>query len=78
MMPVMDGAELATTLRNDEVHRDTPIVLMTSLPSLLPQQRHLFDAVLRKPFTPELLLTTVQRCLPKADESRSDRSRSAS
>jgi CheY-like chemotaxis protein len=78
MMPVMDGAELATTLRNNEVHRDTPIVLMTSLPTLLPQQRHLFDAVLRKPFTPELLLTTVQRCLREANESRSDRSRPAS
>jgi CheY-like chemotaxis protein len=63
MMPVMDGPELAATLRSSEAHRQTPIVLMTSLPSPPPQQRHLFDAILRKPFTPEQLLTTLQGCL---------------
>jgi CheY-like chemotaxis protein len=63
MMPVMDGAELASAMRNSDTHRRTPIVMMTSLPSALPQQHHLFNAILRKPFTPDLLLNTMRRCL---------------
>lgn len=63
MMPVMDGAELAIAMRNDDRHRDTPIIMMTSLPTALPQPIGLFDAVLRKPFTPDLLLKTMISCL---------------
>lgn len=63
MMPVMDGAELAAAMRNSETHRTIPIVMMTSLPSALPHMHDLFNAILRKPFTPDLLLTTMQRCL---------------
>jgi len=59
MMPVMDGLELGAAIRNSEAHRRIPIVMMTSLPTALPQQNHLFDAVIRKPFTPELLMKTV-------------------
>ena len=32
-------------MRQSRAHRDIPIVMMTSLPSRLPQQRDLFDAV---------------------------------
>jgi CheY-like chemotaxis protein len=63
MMPVMDGLELGAAMRSSEAHRRIPIVLMTSLPTVLPQQNHLFDAVIRKPFTPELLMKTVKDCL---------------
>jgi CheY-like chemotaxis protein len=63
MMPVMDGAELATAMRSDHRHSDTPIIMMTSLPTASPQSDGLFDAVLRKPFTPDLLLETMARCL---------------
>ena len=63
MMPVMDGAELAHAMRNSEKHRNTPIVMMTSLPSAAPQKHDLFDATLRKPFTPDLLLNTLKSCL---------------
>jgi CheY-like chemotaxis protein len=66
MMPLMDGLELAAALRGSDTHRHVPIVLMTSLPSALPQQGHMFDAVLRKPFTPELLMATLRRCLAAA------------
>jgi CheY-like chemotaxis protein len=62
MMPVMDGVELATAIRHSETHRDIPVVIMTSLPSLPRQQSDLFDAVLRKPFTPDLLLSTIEAC----------------
>jgi len=63
MMPVMDGVELATAMRSSETHRSTPIVMMTSLPSAIPRRYDLFDAILRKPFTPELLLKTLHSCL---------------
>ena len=62
MMPVMDGAELATAMRNSVEHCKTPIVMMTSLPSAVP--RDLFNVVLTKPFTPELLLKALHGCLP--------------
>jgi len=65
MMPVMDGAELAAAMRRSDTHRKIPIVMMTSLPSAL-CTNGLYDAVLRKPFTPELLLTTMQACLSNA------------
>jgi CheY-like chemotaxis protein len=65
MMPVMDGAELAAALRSDARHRRTPIILMTSLPTARPQHERLFDAVLRKPFTPELLLDTIRTRLDR-------------
>ena len=68
MMPVMDGPELAAAMRASDAHRHIPIVLMTSLPSTLPRQAHLFDAVLRKPFTPELLMATLYRCLDGAGD----------
>jgi len=74
MMPLMDGAELAAAMRNSEAHQRIPIVMMTSLPTVVPQHDHLFDAVLRKPFTPEQLLSTLHRCLDEAaDLNRSRR-----
>jgi DNA-binding response OmpR family regulator len=63
MMPVMDGVELATAIRHSDTHRGTAVVIMTSLPSLPRRQSDLFDAVLRKPFTPDLLLSTIEACL---------------
>ena len=73
MMPVMDGVELATAIRRSDSHRDIPVVIMTSLPSLPRQQSDLFDAVLRKPFTPDLLLSTIEACF--AMNGRSARQR---
>lgn len=72
MMPVMDGAELATVMRKSEALRSIPIVMMTSLPSALPQQRDLFDALLRKPFTPTLLLQTIQDCFGESADTNGD------
>jgi CheY-like chemotaxis protein len=63
MMPVMDGAELAAALRTSEDYRRIPIVMMTSLPSAVPQHAGLYDALLRKPFTPEMLLQAMHACL---------------
>jgi CheY-like chemotaxis protein len=63
MMPVMDGAELAAAMRSDERHRRTPIIMMTSLPAALSRSQGLFDAILRKPFTPDHLLDTMAACM---------------
>ena len=76
MMPVMDGAELASAMRRDRQHRDTPIIMMTSLPTAFPQPADLYDAVLRKPFTPDLLLETVTRLLTNSNEDATERSQS--
>jgi DNA-binding response OmpR family regulator len=67
MMPVLDGAELAAAMRSDERYRATPIIMMTSLPTARPQPPGLFDAVLRKPFTPDSLLDSIVACLERAD-----------
>jgi two-component system phosphate regulon response regulator PhoB len=76
MMPVMDGAELAAAMRSDGKHRDTPIIMMTSLPTALPQAAGLYDAVLRKPFTPDLLLQTMTRVLANSNADVTERSHS--
>ena len=72
MMPVMDGAELAAAMRRDDRHRRTPVIMMTSLPTARPRRDALFDAVLRKPFTPELLLETIRRCVGDENEGDAD------
>ena len=62
MMPVMDGAELAAAIRADEGMRGTAVLLMTSLPSRVPDHSGLYDAIIRKPFTPALLLVSMNAC----------------
>jgi DNA-binding response OmpR family regulator len=68
MMPLIDGAELAAAMRSNDKHRATPIVMMTSLPTAHFPSDRLFDAILRKPFTPELLLETIRNCVANADQ----------
>ena len=53
MMPVIDGTELAAAMRSSDTHRGTPIIMMTSLPTAVPRVDGLFNAILRKPFTPD-------------------------
>jgi CheY-like chemotaxis protein len=56
MMPVMDGPELARAMRADDRLRHIPIVMMTSLAAAVSSKHGLYEAVLRKPFTPQALL----------------------
>jgi CheY-like chemotaxis protein len=76
MMPVMDGAELAAAMRRSDTHRNTPIIMMTSLPSAVPRPDGLFNAILRKPFSPDLLLTTMLSCLASGPEPGTGRTES--
>jgi CheY-like chemotaxis protein len=72
MMPVLDGAELASAMRSDDRYRDTAIIMMTSLPTARAKSDGLFDAVLRKPFTPDLLLETIRRCVTEVHERETE------
>jgi DNA-binding response OmpR family regulator len=69
MMPVMDGPELALAMRSNDMYRQIPIVMMTSLPSAMPRMRGLYDAVLSKPFTPEALLKVLDACTKRGTGS---------
>jgi CheY-like chemotaxis protein len=68
MMPVMDGAELARAIRNDETMRGTAVLLMTSLPSRVRDQSGLYDAIIAKPFTPERLLSAMNTCFAAREQ----------
>jgi DNA-binding response OmpR family regulator len=68
MMPVMDGEELATAIRGDDAMRGVAVLLMTSLPSLVPDDSGLYDAIIRKPFTPERLLAGMTTCFAAQQE----------
>lgn len=65
-MPVMNGVEFLERLRQDPVHKDTPVVIVSTEGS---QERikHLealgIKAYLRKPVTPESLADTIQNVL---------------
>jgi CheY-like chemotaxis protein len=72
MMPVMDGAELAAAIRGDALMDGIPVLLMTSMPSRVPDDSGLYDAVIRKPFTPEGLLAAMAASFT-AQEKRSCR-----
>jgi hypothetical protein len=48
--------------------------MMTSLPAAPAQPAGLFDAVLRKPFTPDLLLETMRRLLARPAQYAPERS----
>jgi hypothetical protein len=56
------------------VHRHIPIVMMSSLPSPVSQPGSLYDAVLRKPFTPDQLLRTMRASLATRPGTNGDQS----
>lgn len=62
MMPVMSGLELAQALQRDEKRAAIPIVLCTAAPgALTEEEKRLFVAVLRKPYSPATLLDVIAR-----------------
>jgi len=58
-MPGMDGEELALAIRNDKNHASTPIVLLSSVCSVVHGAEAEFDAVLTKPVRQSHLLETL-------------------
>jgi CheY-like chemotaxis protein len=70
MMPVMSGPEMARAMRSNPEFADIPIVMMTSLASLLPvDDPPIYEAFLRKPFPPDDLFDVVKRLLGQGQKS---------
>lgn len=65
MMPIMDGLTMAEKMRADPQLVSIPLVVMTAVPEALPANPRPFDALLRKPFSPDELLAVIQRLLPR-------------
>jgi CheY-like chemotaxis protein len=64
MMPVMDGSALLRALRADERYRETPFLLMCSLPeSAIAHRISGYTAFLRKPFRIAEMLAAVRNVL---------------
>jgi two-component system cell cycle response regulator DivK len=58
-MPRMDGLTATRALRDEPDLRRIPVIAATAQPSVLSGSRELFDAVLAKPCSPDLLIRTI-------------------
>lgn len=67
MMPLMDGATMARTMRADPAYRDIPIIMMSAVPEAAVRER--FDGYqgfLHKPFRVAAMLDLVASVLASA------------
>lgn len=71
-MPVMDGLEFAIKIKSDTRHAGIPIVLLSATPTRsLTETLTVFSAVLLKPCSLSLLISTVEAvCTPKGSEGK--------
>jgi two-component system, cell cycle response regulator DivK len=58
-MPNMDGLTATRALRDEPELRRIPVIAQTAQPSVIGGSRELFDAVLAKPCSPDLLIRTI-------------------
>lgn len=58
-MPNMDGLAATRALRDEPQVRRIPVIAQTAQPSVIGGSRDLFDAVLAKPCSPEVLIRTI-------------------
>jgi two-component system chemotaxis response regulator CheY len=73
-MPDINGLELVQFIRKSEMHKATPVLLISTQSSERDRERGLSlgaDAYLTKPFTPELLRQEAARQLARAREPAS-------
>jgi CheY-like chemotaxis protein len=61
MMPLMDGLQMLQAMKQDPEYSRIPVVLMTAAPMRIAREAQLWDALLRKPFGLQQLMTAVQR-----------------
>ena len=64
-MPNMDGLTATRALRDEPELRRIPVIAQTAQPSVISGSRELFDAVLAKPCSPDLLIRTISDLLAK-------------
>jgi len=68
MMPVMDGLEMLRRIRLDHEYDSIPVIMMTTSPyENAPPDGTSYQAVLKKPFGPQELISTLNRLLPPKD-----------
>ncbi len=60
-MPIMDGFQAAEKLRENARTENIPIIACTGVPRPLDEWEGLFQAVIRKPFTSESVVSQVQQ-----------------
>ncbi|HEY6126271.1 MAG TPA: response regulator [Steroidobacteraceae bacterium] len=58
-MPNMDGLTATRALRDEPDLRRIPVIAQTAQPSVISGSRELFDAVLAKPCSPDILIRTI-------------------
>lgn len=64
-MPKMDGLTATRALRDEPELRRIPVIAQTAQPSVISGSRELFDAVLSKPCSPDILIRTISDVLLK-------------
>jgi CheY-like chemotaxis protein len=72
MMPVMNGPAMLKAMRADPDLRDTPVIVVSSLPeATIRVQAKAAVMILQKPYTAEQVLQAIARVLDQAGQSRS-------
>ena len=62
MLPDLDGQDVLRALKDDPTTKAVPVIVMSAVASALkPEERLLVEAVVRKPFELDDLLSAVQR-----------------
>ena len=72
-MPDINGLELISFIRNSELHKHTPVLIITTQSSARDRVRGLSlgaNGYLLKPFTPEALLSEVERSLDPVAQAK--------
>jgi two-component system, cell cycle response regulator DivK len=64
-MPNMDGLTATRALRDEPELRRIPVIAQTAQPSVIGASRGLFDAVLAKPCSPDLLIRTITELIAR-------------
>jgi two-component system, cell cycle response regulator DivK len=64
-MPNMDGLTATRALRDEPELRRIPVIAQTAQPSVIGGSRELFDAVLAKPCSPDLLIRTISELIDR-------------
>ena len=67
MMPLMDGLKVLRTMRQSHDLENVPVILMSVLPPTVKREDYDWQAFLRKPFTLETLLKTVEQTIGTAE-----------
>lgn len=73
VMPVMDGFELISRIRNNSEWSDIPVVLLTALSSESDNIKGFkvgADAYIQKPFSPNMLIVRISKLLEQRDKLR--------